>query len=513
MAVWLPEANQFYLPPQPITRALSTDSYVKRTEIFYHANTERLLTVGHPFYQFETKVDEETVVTVPKVSANQFRVFRIRLPDPNKFAFNDKQIYNPERERLVWAVRGMEVGRGGPLGTSTMGHPLFNKLTDVENPNGIPGAYDNANLFKAEDDTRKNIGFDPKQTQMFMVGNEPPWGEYWGLGEQCKKLPPAEEEAAKKLGPPIELKNKIIEDGDMMDVGFGNLDFEELVRDKASLPIELVGTKSLYPDYHRMTRDLFGNRLFFFTRREQMFARHIWARAGDNNGEATPKDLFLARKEGRGNIDTDQYLTVPSGSLISSDMQLFNRPYWIQKAQGLNNGILWMNEVFVTVADNTRGVNFAISTIKTGKEADPWENENINSFTRHVEEYEMSFIFQLCKVSLTPENLAYLHTLNPDIIKEWNLAVNGPPTDALHDYYRFIESLATKCPVPAEPEEKKDRYAGLRFWNIDLSERMSDQLDQYALGRKFLFQSGFKQPDAGRVIVKRTRVGLKRKRK
>lgn len=504
--MWLPEQNHFYLPPQPITRALSTDSYVKRTDIFYHANTERLLIVGHPYYELTAKIGDETVVTVPKVSANQFRVFRVKLPDPNQFAFNDKAIFNPEKERLLWAVRGLEVGRGGPLGISTMGHPVFNKFRDVENPNGL-AAYDvpDEQWKSSEDDTRRNIAFDPKQTQLFMVGNEPPVGEYWGKGTPCD--PPL---VQKNLAPPLELKNKVIEDGDMIDVGFGNLDFSELVTDKSTLPIELVNAKSVYPDYHKMTRDLLGDALFFYSRREQLFARHFWSRAGDMKDEATPNSLIVPRKD-TGKLDTDQYLTIPSGSLVTSDSQIFNRPYWIQKAQGLNNGILWENEMFVTVADNTRGVNFAISTATEG--ITEWTNDKINTFTRHVEEYELSFIFQLCKVSLTPEHLAYIHTIHPDVVKGWNLAVNGPPVDSLHEHYRWINSLATKCPSAVEPEKKEDKYKNLKFWEVDLSDRLSDQLDQYNLGRKFLFQSGLKQPDAGSVIVRKPKVGLKRKRR
>lgn len=126
MAVWLPAQNKFYLPPQPVTKVLNTDDYVERTALFYHASTDKLLTVGHPYFEITKNQNE---VLVPKVSPNQYRVFRIRFPDPNTFAFGDKCVYNPDTERLVWAVRGIEVSRGGPLGSAITGHPLFNKLS------------------------------------------------------------------------------------------------------------------------------------------------------------------------------------------------------------------------------------------------------------------------------------------------------------------------------------------------------------------------------------------------
>lgn len=103
----------------------------------------------------------------------------------------------------------------------------------------------------------------------------------------------------------------------------------------------------------------------------------------------------------------------------------------------------------------------------------------------------MAFIVQLCKIKLTPENLAFIHAMNPDIIEDWQLTVNQPPAAIIEDKYRFIDSLATKCPDSIPNKEQTDPYSGLNFWNVDLSDRMSEQLDQYPLGRKFLYQSGF----------------------
>lgn len=175
MAVWLPAQNRFYLPPQPVTRILSTDDYVERTSTFLHASSERLLTVGHPFYAIE----KGGKVVVPKVSSNQYRVFRVRLPDPNNFAFGDKSMFNPETERLVWAVRGMEVSRGQPLGIAATGHPYFNRATDVENP------YIFNNSATADTDTRYSVAFDPKQTQLVIVGCKPAQGEHWKSTPFC----------------------------------------------------------------------------------------------------------------------------------------------------------------------------------------------------------------------------------------------------------------------------------------------------------------------------------------
>ena len=160
-SLWLPSSGPLYLPPaKPLARVLRTDDYVTGTNVYFHAESDRLLIVGHPY--FDVKENGENQITVPKVSANQYRVFRCKLPDPNKFALVDSDIYNPDRERLVWQLTGLEIKRGGPLGIGSTGNPYFNKYGDTENPNTYPE--------KEGKDQRMNVSFDPKQTQLFIVG-------------------------------------------------------------------------------------------------------------------------------------------------------------------------------------------------------------------------------------------------------------------------------------------------------------------------------------------------------
>ncbi|AGV05018.1 L1 [Castor canadensis papillomavirus 1] len=498
MAVWLPAQNKFYLPPQPVSKIFNTDTYVTRTNIFYHASTDRLLTVGHPFYEVTKSVAGENTVTVPKVSPNQYRVFRVRFPDPNRFAFGDKNIFDPEKERLVWACRGLEISRGQPLGVSITGHPLFNRFDDVENT----GKY---NSGHSTGDNRQNIAFDPKQVQMFMVGCIPATGEHWSKAQRCAG-------AAYEAGdcPPIELTNSVIEDGDMVDIGLGALDFRTLQLNRSDAPLDIVNSVCKYPDYIKMGKDPFGDALFFYARREQLYARHMFSRAGLNDSEAVPSELYLPAKEGQAQktIATDNYFITPSGSLVSSDAQIFNRAYWLQRAQGQNNGIAWENQLFVTVADNTRGTIMSINTPQqqNGSPTD-YDAGSFKEYLRHTEEFELQFIMQLCKVTLTPEHLSYVHAFNPDVIESWQLLVGNLPSSSIEDQYRYINSLATKCPDAIVSSERKDPFANYKFWDVDLTDKMSDQLDQYALGRKFLFQSGLRQTDTRAAKVKAMRTG------
>nr|AYA93744.1 MAG: L1 protein [Human papillomavirus] len=495
MALWSSAPGKVYLPPSaPVARVLRTDEYVQETDVYFHASTERLLIVGNPYFDIESQGN----TTVPKVSANQYRVFRCKLPDPNKFALVDKTLYNPDRERLVWKLTGLEVGRGGPLGVGSTGHPLLNKIGDTEN-----GSY---YLGPQQTDERQNISVDPKQSQILIVGCKPATGEYWDLAKSCEELKNGE-------APPIQLVNTVIQDGDMGDIGFGAANFAKFMQDRAGVPIDIIDTISIWPDFLKMTKDIYGDAVFFFGKREQLYARHLFARAGQM-GEPVPKDngiFYIEPNPAQDNnrasaLGSSAYFTTPSGSLNTSDSQIFNRPYWLRRAQGTNNGICWGNDLFITVFDNTRNVNFTISVKndKKASDADPiaqgyqYQTSDFKQYLRHTEEYEIELVFQLCKVNLTADVLAHLHVMNPQILEDWQLAFVPPAPTGIEDAYRYIKSLATKCPTVV-PEEDTDPYKPYTFWNLDLTERFSSDLSQFSLGRKFLYQTGLLNGKRARI--------------
>ncbi|ABB85358.1 L1 [Micromys minutus papillomavirus 1] len=503
MSVWLPNGKLYLPPTAPVAKVQSTDEYVIPTTLYCHANTDRLLTVGHPYFE----IKDNNKVTVPKVSGNQYRVFRLKFPDPNKFALQQLDIYNPEKERLVWRLRGIEIGRGGPLGIGTTGHPLFNKLGDTENPTKYQtGSKDN----------RQNTSIDPKQTQMFIVGCVPCTGEHWDVARPCNTLEAGD-------CPPIQLVNSVIQDGDMCDIGFGNMNFKTLQEDKSGATLDIVSTMCKWPDFLRMTNEIYGDQMFFFGRREQVYARHYFTRNGVM-GETIPNAVSPSNFMYAPDTNQDQktvgphvYFGTPSGSLVSSDGQLFNRPFWLQRAQGNNNGICWNNELFVTLVDNTRNVNFTISQKTQTPDPDTYDSQNFKQYLRHVEQFELSVIVQLCKVPLEPSVLAHINVMNPNILEDWNLGFVPPVQAPISDDYRYINSLATRCPDQNPPKEKEDPYKDLSFWEVDLTERFSQDLDQFPLGRKFLFQTGtrygtraVKRPAIAVAATKRT---VKRKKR
>lgn len=475
-SLWLPTAGPLYLPPpNPTPRVLRTDEYVTGTEVYFHAETDRLLIVGHPY--FDVYENGEKKVTVPKVSPHQYRVFRCKLPDPNKFALVDKDIYDPNSERLVWKLTGVELGRGGPLGIGTAGNPLFNKLGDTENPS----IYEQGN-----EDERYNVSWDPKQTQMFIIGCTPATGAYWDVAKPCNDLKTGE-------CPPIQLVNNYIQDGDMGDTGFGACNFKTFQQDRAGVSLDLVDTFSIFPDFLKMNKNIYGDSNFFFGKREQLFARHMWTRKGaPGDSIPTPNDenLIIIGENPRNAAAPYTYFASPGGSLNTSDSQIFNRPYWLRRAQGTNNGICWGNDLFITLFDNTRGTNFNLSVKAQEQVEGTYKSSNYKQFLRHTEEFEFEFVFQLCKVKLDPDVLAHINVMNPRILKDWSLAFVPPAPQDIEDAYRYIKSLATKCPPDVPPEENDDPYKDMTFWNVDLREKFSSDLSQHALGRKFLYQVG-----------------------
>lgn len=484
-------SSKVYLPPtQPIARVLSTKEYVQTTGYYYHGQSERLITVGHPFYPVYN--EERTKIVVPQVSANQLRAFRIKLPDPNKFVFADPNFYNPETHRLVWLLKAIEIGRGGPLGVGCTGHPFFNKI-DTENPNKYP---------KTDKDDRMHTSFDPKHCQMFVVGCKPCIGSHWGLAKSCVDAhnPDVDEHC-----PPIQLVNSFIEDGDMGDIGLGNMDFLSLQEDRSCAPLEIVTKKCKFPDFLKMQAEASGDSMFFYGRKESLYARHMFSRVGKNGEEyphpVEPSDYILpsadAEDMDRQSAAAPLYFATPSGSLNASDSQLFNRAYFLRNSQGPNNGVLWNNEMFVTTMDNSRNTNFTIS-IAPNPTAQ-YDATKIKYYMRHVEIYELMFVLEVGKIELNGTVLAHINAMNPSVIDSWNLGFVPMPTSTTEDTYRFLDSLATKCPADVVPE-KKDPYDGYSFWEVDCTEKMTMELDQYPLGRKFLAQRFTARP---RTTLKR----------
>lgn len=458
----------------------STDEYVQKTEYMYHLETERLLMVGNPY--FAVNDTDKQRDAVPKVSANQYRVFRLRLPDPNNQFDLPDGLLDPSKYRYCWQLVGIEVCRGQPLGVGPSAAPAFNKGRDVEAPTRM--LPDDP---MREDDNRVNVAIDPKQNQMLIVGCAPAVGQHWTAAKPC------DDDTLDTDCPPIELVNSSIEDGDMSDIGFGAMDFGTLGANGSDIPLELVSSTSKYPDWIKMHTDPFGDSCFYFVRREQLYTRRMWQHSG-GVGESIPKVL---PGESAYSSNNSAYVSVPSGSVVTTDTQLFNRTYWLGRAQGPNNCMCWAENIFVTLLDNTRNIIMNISTKSSGAGNDydtVYKPKNYKSFARHVEEYKIMCMVRLCRVSLEADVLAHLYRTAPYVLERWGISdtpQTGPATRT-EDRYRYIESQATRCPLPAPPPPPADvdPWGSLHFWDVDCRDALSPELPRFPLGRKFLALPG-----------------------
>lgn len=483
---------------------LTTDDYVIGTNIYATCNTERLLIVGNPHHAVEAGEQENaaTKFLVPKVSANQYRVFRCRLPDPNEMILPESHIPDP-KFKYVWQLRGLQVNRGQPMNTGASGAPKFNRGADAES---FPYMRPDPRVADASSDHTVPFAFDPKQMQLLVCGNKPAIGEYWGKADACPTLEGDEENPP--TCPPIQLRTEFIEDGDFFDMGFGAME-PALRENKYDVPVELLQEITKYIDLIGMQNDGTGDSAFFLTKREQAYARHVFHKDG-NQGEPIDENLYPKGPSAQGNCNcTDNYTfyTTPSGSLVNSDNTLFNKPYFLNRGQGHNNGICWLEDLFITVLDNTRNTNMVISVAtsdgqtKNGKDFD---EGNFTYFLRHTEEFELHLGFRLCKVPLTSPVLFHLFQQNDRILKKWGFKVGMPlhplpghPAPSLKDSYRYItdptpsvpESMAILCPerqkqIDGEPEDQ-DPYFGHEFWDLDFTDTFKFEYSGSTFARQF----------------------------
>ncbi|ACD39818.1 L1 capsid protein [Caretta caretta papillomavirus 1] len=472
MAVWTPSTKALFVPPVNVPTLYSTREYVRRTSYVFHGTTERLITIGNPYFA----LTDNATVTVPKVSAYQHRVFRIKLPDPNKFPIPESAVGDRDTTRLVWAVRGIQVNKSQPLGVGASGNTMFNGLQDFAETH-----HPSMEKPDPPEDRRVNAAFDAKQSQALIVGCIPPVGQHWDAAKRCV------EDNNKDMCPPLELQHTVIEDGDMIDMGMGTLNFKSLSLNWSTLPLELINSVSKYPDWLTMNADPYGNHCFFMLKREQVYMKGVGLHLG-NIGEDEPTTMFRKGTTGQKYQTPGRHSWFPllSGSLSTSDNQLFNRPYWLENSTAPNDGICWHNQMFVTCVDTTRNTIFQISQFKKGVTATAdYKEANYDMYARHVEEYEISFILQLCSIKMDLPVLNHLHNMDASLLDDWGFGATPPQNLTVEDQYRFLNSKATKCPPPPATPADADPWGKYKFWDVDCTAQISSDLTPFPLGRRF----------------------------
>lgn len=130
-----------------------------------------------------------------------------------------------------------------------------------------------------------------------------------------------------------------------------------------------------------------------------------------------------------------------------------------------------------------------------------------------MEEFDVEIIVELCKVPLDAEVLSHINVMNPQILEDWELSFVPPPPEGIQDTYRYLKSSATKCPPKPSEITSDDPWAKYTFWNIDLREKLSSELSQFPLGKRFLYQNNMlKSRKRVRVDIPQKTKSVKRKR-
>ncbi|QXI66645.1 L1 [Anas platyrhynchos papillomavirus 2] len=463
----------FLAGPQTSTALLhSTDQFVQETNLVFHGSSDKLFLVGHPY---SSHGSDPYKGGVPKCSAYQYRVFRINLPDPHTLSTIPTNTYDPSKERMAFKLVGLEVTRDAPLAVGVSGSATFNGIDPGTKEDGV------------NKDHRVGFAFDSKQSQMLIVGCVPPIAQHWDRAARCEfgDLPD-------KTCPGIENVVTLLNDGDMCDMGFGNMNFKALDEDGQSLPIELRNQTSKYPDFVKMMTTQFGNACFWYLKREQLFCKNVMLQPG-----TYPEVLH----DDAGRNLNHAYFNTPSGSLVSSDTQLFNKPYWLSRAQGSNNGMLWGNTLFVTVLDTTRNTIFNVNIRKKGANSTYDEKETYR-FLRHTEQFTIQVLVRVCVVALNTQTLTYLNTSAPYVLPQWGIGNDPPVLKSPEDLYRYIASGATRCPDPPEaPTPAEDPFSKVKSWEVDMTKKLSADLQLTPLGRKFLgyLPSSKRQPASSKT--------------
>lgn len=417
------------VPGQNILK--SSDSYTRETGVVFAIESEEIILQGNP--------RDQQLLTDPKIpllNPNEYRVFRNKLPEPNAFGVLEQYVSLKEKKYL-WKLKGIRINRNGEQQKLAEGNPKFDKFTKSD----------------ADEETSSVLVYDPPLKQKIILGCKPCLGYYFPVLNITPKAEPvcemdcsgcpccreclpekepgtagADAEKPILLGRPMVVE---IMDGDMADIGFGNIDVSNLVR-KDLFP-QIMGIRQNSPCKSiakiEMKKENTGDRDFFIFERDQS---HL-------------KEMFFSA-----NMQTDvgnegyPLWSIPDGSTTSSLNDLMNRTIWLNKAEGANNCLAWDDEFYFTVLDNTRGQSIILNKKEEG-------TKSVSLVTRHVQIYQIEAIVELVEVTLEAELLQYIYRINRNLMNKWGYGIDRA-THALSPHYPPFNNLDLKTKEPDEEE-------------------------------------------------------------
>lgn len=419
----------------------STDEYVRETPVTYIVESELVRLEGHPYMANSEKFKMN--------SPSRFTVVKLDLPDMNKLFLPPYQgKIGLDTEISVWKLVGVRVDLQGPLATATTGTLKgLQQATDAGFQ--LPGEAEDNTIYDADSAEVKPIawGLEHKAVQMLTVGCEPLLGVYED------RAPKFNTSSSSTTDPGEINRHQVeVEDGMFHEFGFGNSmtgPDKGLQMDTTLMPVEYQFHNGpvLIPDKLAMDTDKTGDRCFFMWKKEASGVRHTRTVVGqkDGDGDGMP-----------------QALVTPTAGMMSNANDIFNKNYWLNKASGPNNCVLWGNMCYVTFVDNTRGFIHQLTTKAESGEEEKYDPTKFKFYLRHVKEFKVTLLVRLCKVKLEAKLITYLLQINASWLRNIGFNFETPGTQ-LHGQFRDVLAM----PAPFGAEEEEEEQIKKQFIHID----------------------------------------------
>lgn len=265
-----------------------------------------------------------------------------------------------------------------------------------------------------------------------------------------------------------------INDGDLCDFGFGNIDYETMCQDKTLLPVEMCYNNGpcKLPDKLAMASDKTGNKCFFCWDRTAGGIRHT----RHTNGLTMANDPSEAQDWKKAQALPQIQNTMTAG-MVSSTMDVFNKNYWLNKAAGPNNGILWGNKLYVTFVDNIRGHIMMITkrTETSGGSDGKYDPSKTTGLLRHVKEFKVTVLVRLCKVKLEAKLITWLLQFNSGWLNDIGFKFHTPGPNVTNQGFRDVFHV----PTVEEGEEEEERM--INCIKVDCTGQVSLQHSERSL--------------------------------
>lgn len=430
------------LPPQHLWK--TSDEYTKATDMYFTIRSQKIVLQGQPYCPIDAS-------GTPFVSPNQWRVLCCALPDPNNFSISQQGAALSDR-KYIWQLKGFRINREGELGSSIEQNAKF----DPEWNDSTPAQPQNA----------RNLTYTPPLQQTICVGCRPALGSTW---------------VPQNFSSDDENKDFVeriteINDGDLIQVGFGNVDIQPMIDAAKELRIfperYYPAIMVLNPD--KKTKNLSdiamqmedtGDRDFIIIRREQCFSQQIvTSRTGDfEHGAGSNADIF------------DPNWSIPSGSVISSLNDIFNKTYWMNRAEHQNNCLAWDEKFYFTFCDNFRG------RAKVFPISDLSEKKIPKLAMRYTYVFQVEAIVRLVEVKLEAELIQYLYRINRNLLNKWGYGWTSYPAPGVAGT-NGNGTFRLGAPKHEEIEEEKEEITCLY---VDMSGAVSSDMGSTQVGRHF----------------------------